>query len=60
MGLDILLFLMLVIMGALGYGGAYLYMHKQIIQREVEIQILHKLQTQQEIQILHKQQVTIQ
>jgi len=41
MGLDILLFLMLVIMGALGYGGAYLYMHKQIIQREVEIQILH-------------------
>jgi|11_taG_2_1085331.scaffolds.fasta_scaffold12395_4 hypothetical protein len=41
MGLDILLFLMLVIMGALGYGGAYLYMHKQIVQREVEIQILH-------------------
>ncbi len=28
-------------MGALGYGGAYLYMHKQIVQREVEIQILH-------------------
>ena len=32
---------MLVIMGAVGYGGAYLYMQKQILQREVEIQILH-------------------
>jgi len=37
----LVLFFMLVFMGSLGYGGAYLHMNRQIKMREIEINILH-------------------
>ena len=41
MGLELIVFFMLVFMASLGYGGAYLHMSRQIKMREIEINILH-------------------
>jgi|TARA_B110000211_G_scaffold134655_1_gene154320 hypothetical protein len=41
MGLELIVFFMLVFMAGLGYGGAYLHMSRQIKMREIEINILH-------------------